>query len=106
MPVSRHREFLRWIPLHNTTSSLSHQRKAILHGARTRETPEDLCERKMRREIRAIIPLVFGGNIVLIVCLAFLSHGFVKGLRCLHLCLFPLSGKAAASLLTHRGSNK
>lgn len=61
IPISRHREFIRWIPLHNTTSSLSHQRKTILHGARTRETPEDLCERKMRREIRAIIPLVFGG---------------------------------------------
>ncbi|KAL4080156.1 hypothetical protein V8B97DRAFT_1914244 [Scleroderma yunnanense] len=48
IPVSRHREFLRWIPLHNTTSSLSHQRKAILYGARTRETPEVLCERKIR----------------------------------------------------------
>ncbi|KAL4074347.1 hypothetical protein J3A83DRAFT_4509821 [Scleroderma citrinum] len=70
IPVSRHREFLRWIPLHNTTSSLSHQRKAILYGARTRETPEVLCERKIRSEIRAIIPLVFGGRIVLTVCAA------------------------------------
>ncbi|KAI6169577.1 hypothetical protein EDD17DRAFT_1784529, partial [Pisolithus thermaeus] len=59
---SKHREFLRWIPLHNTTSSLSHQRKVILHGARVRETPEDLCERAMRREIRTVIPLVFGGS--------------------------------------------
>ncbi|KAI6129405.1 hypothetical protein EDD16DRAFT_1690096 [Pisolithus croceorrhizus] len=60
---SKHREFLRWIPLHNTTSSLSHQRKVILHGARVRETPEDLCERAMRREIRTVIPLVFGGSL-------------------------------------------
>ncbi|KIJ67463.1 hypothetical protein HYDPIDRAFT_108239 [Hydnomerulius pinastri MD-312] len=59
--ASKHREFLRWIPLHNTTSSLSHQRRLILHGARVRETPEDICEREMRREIRAALPLVFGG---------------------------------------------
>ncbi|KIK91304.1 hypothetical protein PAXRUDRAFT_830959 [Paxillus rubicundulus Ve08.2h10] len=59
--ASKHREFLRWIPLHNTTSPLSHQRKLILHGARARETPEDVCEREMRREIRAVLPLVFGG---------------------------------------------
>ncbi|KAF9231909.1 hypothetical protein BU15DRAFT_55624 [Melanogaster broomeanus] len=58
---SKHREFLRWIPLHNTTSSLSHQRKLILHGARARETPEDICERQMRREIRSVLPHVFGG---------------------------------------------
>ncbi|KAI6044642.1 hypothetical protein EDC04DRAFT_2641397 [Pisolithus marmoratus] len=45
VPGSKHREFLRWIPLHNTTSALSHQRKVILHGARARETPEDICER-------------------------------------------------------------
>lgn len=33
----------------------------ILYGARARETPEDVCEKEMRREIRAILPLVFGG---------------------------------------------
>lgn len=60
-PASKHRGFLRWIPLHNITSSLFHQRKLILHGARARETPEDVCEREMRREIRAVLPLVFGG---------------------------------------------
>ena len=59
--ASKHREFLRWIPLHNTTSSLLHQRKLILYGARARETPEDVCEREMRHEIRGILPLVFGG---------------------------------------------
>ncbi|KAF9219563.1 hypothetical protein BS17DRAFT_760662 [Gyrodon lividus] len=60
--ASRHREFLRWIPVHNATSSLSHQRKLTLHGARARETPEGICEREMRREIRAVLPLVFGGT--------------------------------------------
>lgn len=59
--MSKHREFLRWIPLHNITPSLVHQRRSILYGARARETPEDLCEREMRREIRAVLPLVFGG---------------------------------------------
>ncbi|KAG1727617.1 hypothetical protein EDB19DRAFT_1897524 [Suillus lakei] len=60
--ASFHRNFLRWIPLHNTTSSLSNQRKVIVYGARARQTPEDVCEREMRREIRAILPLVFGGD--------------------------------------------
>ena len=60
-PALKHGEFLRWIPLHDTTSSLFHQRKLILYGARARETPEDVCEREMRREIRAVLPVVFGG---------------------------------------------
>ena len=59
--ASKHREFLRWIPLHNITTSLLHQRKVILYGARARETPEAMCEKEMRREIRAVLPLVFGG---------------------------------------------
>ncbi|KAG6370976.1 hypothetical protein JVT61DRAFT_10690 [Boletus reticuloceps] len=60
--ASKHREFLRWIPLHNIPSSLSHQRKLILYGARARETPEDICEKEIRREIRTVLPLVFGGT--------------------------------------------
>ncbi|KAG2113880.1 uncharacterized protein F5147DRAFT_788005 [Suillus discolor] len=60
--ASFHRNLLRWIPLHNTTASLSNQRKVIVYGARARQTPEDVCEREMRREIRAILPLVFGGD--------------------------------------------
>lgn len=60
--ASFHRTLLRWIPLHNTTPSLSNQRKVIVYGARARQTPEDVCEREMRREIRAILPLVFGGD--------------------------------------------
>ncbi|KAJ7209594.1 hypothetical protein GGX14DRAFT_630911, partial [Mycena pura] len=60
-PVSRHREFLRCIPLYNTTSSLTWQRKVTLYGVRARETPEDLREREMRKEIRALLPLLFNG---------------------------------------------
>jgi mediator of RNA polymerase II transcription subunit 12 len=33
-----------------------------LHGPRARETPEDLNEREIRKEIRAILPQLFGGG--------------------------------------------
>ncbi|KAK7057438.1 Med12 domain-containing protein [Favolaschia claudopus] len=56
---SRHRDFLRCIPLYNSTSSLTSQRKVTLYGARTRETPEDLHEREIRKEIRALLPDLF-----------------------------------------------
>ncbi|KAJ7668448.1 hypothetical protein DFH06DRAFT_1181718 [Mycena polygramma] len=56
---SRHRDFIRCIPLYNSTSSLTSQRKVILHGARARETPEDLHEREIRKEIRALLPDLF-----------------------------------------------
>ena len=59
---SRHRKFLRCIPLHHSTSALVTQRKVTLHGARARETPEDLNEREIRKEIRAILPQLFGGE--------------------------------------------
>ncbi|KAJ7124966.1 hypothetical protein C8R44DRAFT_127826 [Mycena epipterygia] len=58
---SRHRDFLRCIPLYNSTSSLTSQRKVILHGARARETPEDLHEREIRKEIRTLLPELFNG---------------------------------------------
>ncbi|KAJ6602183.1 hypothetical protein B0H10DRAFT_2167359 [Mycena sp. CBHHK59/15] len=58
---SRHRDFLRWIPLYNSTSSLTSQRKVTLHGARARETPEDSHERDIRKEIRALLPELFNG---------------------------------------------
>ncbi|KAI0675055.1 hypothetical protein C8Q78DRAFT_1010248 [Trametes maxima] len=60
--ASRHRHFLRWIPLHNSDSSLINQRKVILYGFRVRETPEDVNEREIRQECRAIIPELFGGG--------------------------------------------
>lgn len=59
---SRHRNFLRWIPLYDSTSSLMSQRNLTLYGARTRETPEDVIERDIRREIRVVLPRVFGGD--------------------------------------------
>lgn len=37
------------------------QRNLTLYGARTRETPEDVIERDIRREIRVVLPRVFGG---------------------------------------------
>ncbi|KAH9945672.1 hypothetical protein B0H21DRAFT_744154 [Amylocystis lapponica] len=59
---SRHQSFLRWIPLHDSCSSLINQRKVTLYGVRARETPEDLNEREIRREIRALLPELFGGS--------------------------------------------
>ena len=62
---SRHRLFLSWIPLANSTLSLTNQRKVILYGARARETPEDIIERDMRKEFRMVLPNLFGGLIFL-----------------------------------------
>ncbi|KAJ7251846.1 hypothetical protein B0H12DRAFT_1202710 [Mycena haematopus] len=59
---SRHRDFLRCIPLYNSTSSLTSQRKVTLHGARARDTPEDLHEREIRKKIRALLPELFNGE--------------------------------------------
>ncbi|KAF5322492.1 hypothetical protein D9619_001365 [Psilocybe cf. subviscida] len=59
---SRHRLFLSWIPLVNSSSPLSNQRKVTLHGARARETPEDLTEREIRKEIRTVLPELFEGS--------------------------------------------
>ncbi|KAF5386158.1 hypothetical protein D9615_002361 [Tricholomella constricta] len=59
---SRHRKFLQWIPLSKSTSSLISQRKVALYGVRAREMPEEANERKIRREIRAVLPDVFGGH--------------------------------------------
>ncbi|KAF8160920.1 hypothetical protein B0H34DRAFT_795767 [Crassisporium funariophilum] len=58
---SRHRLFLSWVPLSNSTLSLANQRKVTLHGARARETPEDVTEREIRKEIRAVLPDLFEG---------------------------------------------
>lgn len=62
---SRHRLFLSWIPLVNSTLSLTNQRKVTLYGARARETPEDITEREMRKEIRMVLPDLFQGLIYL-----------------------------------------
>ncbi|KAJ3504486.1 hypothetical protein NMY22_g17908 [Coprinellus aureogranulatus] len=60
-PASRHHHFLKWIPLFNTTPSLMYQRKVTLHGVRARETPEDIVEKEIRKEMRAVLPYLFGG---------------------------------------------
>ncbi|KDR75321.1 hypothetical protein GALMADRAFT_249351 [Galerina marginata CBS 339.88] len=60
-PASRHRLFLSWIPLFNSTPSLIHQRRVTLHGARARDIPEDATEREIRREIRTVTPDLFEG---------------------------------------------
>lgn len=36
-----------------------------MYGARARETPEDITEREIRREIRAVLPDIFSGFILL-----------------------------------------
>ncbi|KAF5388867.1 hypothetical protein D9757_005681 [Collybiopsis confluens] len=59
---SRHRNYLRWIPLYNTTPSLTSQRKVVLYGVRARETPEELNEREIRKQIRSVLPELFGGE--------------------------------------------
>lgn len=64
---SRHRLFHSWIPLHNATSSLIHQRKVILHGARARETPEDAIEKETRKEIRLVLPELFEGIVYFLI---------------------------------------
>lgn len=42
---------------------MTKERKTLLFGARARETTEDLHERQIRKEIRAVLPQVFGGSL-------------------------------------------
>ncbi|KAI9510086.1 hypothetical protein F5148DRAFT_1182339 [Russula earlei] len=56
---SRHRDFLRWIPLHNSTPAIVNQRRVTLYGVRARSTQEESNEREMRREVRLIFPEIF-----------------------------------------------
>ncbi|KAI9448864.1 hypothetical protein BJY52DRAFT_1309908 [Lactarius psammicola] len=56
---SRHREFLRWIPLHNSTPAIVNQRRVTLYGVRARDTPEENNEREMRRQVRLVFPEIF-----------------------------------------------
>lgn len=61
-PESRHSKFLQWIPLYNSGSDLTSQRRLTLYGTRAREVPEDANERNIRREIRGILPEMFEGK--------------------------------------------
>jgi mediator of RNA polymerase II transcription subunit 12 len=51
-----------WMYIDNATISMAKERKTLLFGARARETTEDLNERQIRKEIRAVVPQVFGGS--------------------------------------------
>ncbi len=59
---SHHTNFIRHIPLLDSDPSLLSQRRALLYGVRVREVPEEVNERQIRREIRNILPDVFGGK--------------------------------------------
>ncbi|KAF8629229.1 hypothetical protein AX17_005811 [Amanita inopinata Kibby_2008] len=59
--ASRHRSYLRRIPLLDSNPSLINQRKVLLYGVRARETPEEINERQIRKEIRSVLPLLFRG---------------------------------------------
>lgn len=48
--------------MQKSTASIVNQRKVTLHGVRARETPEELNEREIRREIRLLIPDIFSGG--------------------------------------------
>ncbi|KAK7692890.1 hypothetical protein QCA50_004525 [Cerrena zonata] len=60
--VSRHRNFLRWIPLQFSSSALIMQRKVTLYGVRARKIKEDEIEKEIRKEIRAMLPELFDGE--------------------------------------------
>lgn len=52
-----------WTYIDNATVSLARERSTLLYGARARETTEDRSERQIRKEIRAVLPQVFGGTV-------------------------------------------
>lgn len=57
----RHRNLLTWVYIDDSTVSMARERRTLLFGARARETTEDVNERWIRKEIRAVLPQVFGG---------------------------------------------
>lgn len=87
---SRHRDFLRWIPLHSSPAALVGQRKVALYGVRARETPEDPNEREIRKEIRSLLAELFGGmcfhlntsldvHLIIRVCRRDSAHDYFHG---------------------------
>ncbi|OBZ68162.1 Mediator of RNA polymerase II transcription subunit 12 [Grifola frondosa] len=48
--------------LPTSCTPLISQRKVTLYGVRARDIPEDSNEREIRKEIRALLPELFGGN--------------------------------------------
>lgn len=62
---SRHKKLLRSIPLYDSDLALISQRRLTLYGVRARHTPEEQVESDMKKELRALLPDVFGGDISL-----------------------------------------
>lgn len=60
-PGSRHRNFLRVIPLYKSDPALVNQRRMALYGVRARTIPEDQIEANLKKEIRYLLPEVFDG---------------------------------------------
>lgn len=60
-PGSRHRNFLRVIPLYKSDPALVNQRRMALYGVRARTIPEDQIEANLKKEIRHLLPEVFDG---------------------------------------------
>ncbi|TFK74611.1 hypothetical protein BDN72DRAFT_955610 [Pluteus cervinus] len=96
---SPHRKFLLWIPLSDTDPALTLQRKMTLYGPRARETPEDANERAIRKEIRLILPELFGGEALptpestaalLSQCAQFVSATRYEQVRTFRLWLLPI----------------
>ncbi|KAI0093156.1 hypothetical protein BDY19DRAFT_989824 [Irpex rosettiformis] len=102
---SRHRGFLRWIPIYDSSSSLIAQRKVTLYGARAREIPEDVNERAIRKQIRILLPELFGGPHAPIdlscdfcsTCNGLFSATRFEQVRLMHGWLLPLLKKWVAS---------
>ncbi|KAL0581804.1 RNA polymerase II mediator complex subunit [Marasmius crinis-equi] len=57
---SRHRLFLRWIPLYNIAPSVISQRKMALYGLK-RVNAEDTLFQEIKAEITSMLPELFGG---------------------------------------------
>ncbi|KAH9993507.1 hypothetical protein BJV74DRAFT_833136 [Russula compacta] len=102
---SRHRDFLRWIPLHNSTPAIVNQRRVTLYGVRARSTPEESNERVMRREVRVLFPEIFNLGIesepppLLSSCVTLLSAPRYQQVRTVRQWFLPLLLKQLASLL-------
>ncbi|KAF8638047.1 hypothetical protein AX16_010679 [Volvariella volvacea WC 439] len=103
---SRHRNFLRWIPLSYPDPAILMQRKVTLYGARVRETLEDTTEREMRKEIRSVLPELFGGDTLptpqsthslMESCPTFVNATRYEQIRTLRQWLLPIIQRSIAS---------
>jgi mediator of RNA polymerase II transcription subunit 12 len=87
-----------WTYVDDTTVSMARERSTLLFGARSRETAEDRKERQIRKEIRAVLPQVFGGALSpgdsvsdpRILCPTFLSATCHEQFKMLKVWLHPI----------------